>query len=91
MQGKKPWPRSLSESCIMNAATKETIECSTHDWILLGQNLHCQIVNIILTPEDTMIQSSNNKQRTPTRCQMVLPLVVLLQPGKIYCIQGLSL
>ncbi len=65
-QGKKPWPWSLSEIYIVNAATKETNEFSIHDWILMGI-LHCQLMNIISTPGDIMIQFSCNKTAVPRR------------------------
>ncbi len=56
--------RSLSEICMVITAINDIKE---KDWILMSQYLHCQLVNIISTPEDSMIQSSNSKSSVRTR------------------------
>ncbi len=51
----------------MNAATNETHKINFHLGLDTNVYLHCQLVIIILTPEDTTIQSSNKIPGVPTR------------------------
>ncbi len=68
-------PRSLSEICTVNAVTKETTECSIQNWLWIFWHQRTAQYNFLTKTIGVL---------TPHKIwQVVLPLLVLLQPGKI--------